>query len=175
MKKLTIAAVAFLLVGAIALHVAPPHWEFAGLTAQVVAKPVPACRLEIEGVTVPVTNISDFKVECEVVEFYEGDELTPRKLPGKIKYGDITFKSNVLHKVEGVDVKKWYQEVLLGQFTKKSGALVLYDPETGEEYHRYKFYEAWPCKWSSVRMVGSRAVIPIEEFTLAVEKIDLAR
>jgi phage tail-like protein len=50
-------------------------------------------RVEIDGVAIgSFTGVDGLSVEQEVVEYREGSDDTVRKLPGRLKWGDITLK-----------------------------------------------------------------------------------
>jgi len=50
-------------------------------------------RVEIDGVdTGAFATVTGLSVEQEVIEYREGSENLVRKLPGRLKYGDITLK-----------------------------------------------------------------------------------
>ena len=102
--------------------------------------------VEIDGITqAGFSECSGFGSEVEVIEYREGGEPTAvRKLPGRVKYPNITLKWGVTDSRELYD---WHRAVLQGQIQRKRGAIILLD-DSGTPKVRWVFSEAWPSKWS---------------------------
>ena len=124
-------------------------------------------RVEIEGVSAGrMLEVSGLTIEQEIIEFRVGTELdVVRKLPGRVKYGDITLKRGY---VPNDALALWIQESFKpsGDVMRKDGALVVVD-RRGREVARFHFYNAWPAKWSGPIIEGHGVVA--EEIILAVE------
>lgn len=46
--------------------------------------------------------------KAEVIEYYEGGEITPHKSPGLVTYGDITLERG---ETDSVDLYEWWQSI----------------------------------------------------------------
>ncbi len=130
--------------------------------------------IEVEGI------ISGFFTECaglgsesEVIEHKvvgeKGKEVV-RKIPGRLKWGDITLKRGV---TTNMDFWTWRKMVEDGNVAKarKNGSIIMYDQE-GEEVARWNFQRGWPSKVSgpSVKADGNEVVV--EEVTIVHEYIE---
>ena len=127
--------------------------------------------LELQGkVTGYFNECSGIGSENEIVEH---KVVTPdghqkvMKIPGRLKWGDITLKRSLSNNKEFYD---WAQEVVLGKHDKcrRDGSVAFHDA-AGIEVGRWEFYKAFPKKWSASDLdVGSDDVMT-EEITLAIE------
>lgn len=121
-----------------------------------------------------VVGVSGLEESCEVLEVR--DPLT-----GELKFipGPRTYKNLQLSLVAGKSTPdlmvKWFDDSIVeGRLEKKTGAVVLYDLETGDDLLRYEFFEAWPCKWY-VPEIDRSSGLAIEKIEIAVEKVERAR
>ena len=82
----------------------------------------------------------------DAVDYREGDEgLTIRKLPGLVKFSNITLKWGI---TDDLDLWEWRKKIMDGKISeRKNGSIVLMDDE-GNDKARWKFREAWPTKWT---------------------------
>jgi phage tail-like protein len=128
-------------------------------------------QLEIEGVTQGAfAEVSGLDSETEVLEFQDGSDSVVHKIPGQTRYSNITLKKGYLDTVE---LWQWREQVTIGKFQRKRGAVILTDSE-GNELRRFDFTEAWPAKWKAVPDDGEvDEDVGVEELVLAVEAIDL--
>lgn len=128
-------------------------------------------RVEIDGVAAGhFAEVSGLSVEQEVVEYRSGEDSTTRKIPGRVKYGDITLKrgytsTGTLH--------DWIEANLTGRDSsttvdRRSGSIIVLN-ESGEEVTRYNFYEAWPSKWKLSSLDGKGNDVLVEEVVVVIE------
>jgi len=104
----------------------------------------PNYKVEIDGVTMGgVLSVAGIKMETEVIEYRDGEDMTIRKRPGLVKYGDITLKRGF---TENNDLWRWYQEVMKGQNIRKNISIII-TKNDGSEAGRYNYFEAFPCRW----------------------------
>ncbi len=126
-------------------------------------------RVEIDGVDAgQFTAVDGLSIEQEIIEYTSGAEPNIiRKLPGKVKYGNLTLKRGV---VSGDTLWDWIQASFNadGDIPMKDGVLILED-HRGNEITRYNFYNAWPAKWQGPIFNASANDVAIEEIVLAVE------
>lgn len=92
------------------------------------------------------------------------------KLPGRLKWGDITLKRGI---TSNMDLWDWRKQVEDGQVNgaRKNGSIVMYDREL-KEAARWNFINAWPSKISGPAPKADGNEIGIEELTLVHEFIE---
>ena len=86
-------------------------------------------RLEIDGLDAgSFSEVSGFDATMDVVEYRAGDDpaLTPTKLPGLIKYGNITLKWGA---AETMVLYDWLIDITEGTIEKKTVTLTALDEE----------------------------------------------
>ena len=124
-------------------------------------------KVEIDGVmTGGFKEISGIESEVEVIEYRDGEDMTIRKRPGGMKYGDITLKRGF---TDNNDLWRWYQEVIKGQTIRKSISIIMND-YNGAVIGRYNFFEAWPCRWEGPELDSGR-INGDPDFDMFTEKI----
>ena len=118
------------------------------------------------------TEVDGLGSETEVVEHKamgpKGVEIV-RKIPGRIKWGDITLKRGI---TANMDIYKWRQAVEDGKVddARKDGSVIMYD-QMGTEVARWNFVAAWPSKISGPSVKADDNAISVEELTLVHEGI----
>jgi phage tail-like protein len=134
--------------------------------------PYEACnfRVEIDGLTAAFTEVSGLDSEVEVIEAREGGETTPRKLPGRRKYGNIVLKRGV---TQDAQLWNWHKQVLDGNVQRRNGSVILLD-EHGNDRVRWNFHDSWPCKYEGPTLNAQSNEVAIETLELAHEGIELA-
>ena len=128
--------------------------------------------VEIDGSTqAGFSECSGFGSEVEVIEYREGsDKVTAaRKLPGRVRYPDITLKWGVTDSHELYD---WHRAVLQGEIQRKQGAIILLD-DSGASNVRWRFFEAWPSKWEGPDLCAQGNDVAIETLVITCERIEL--
>ncbi len=129
--------------------------------------------LEIQGtVTGYFTEVSGVGSEHEVVEHKAVDEKGHefvQKIPGRLKWGDITLKRGVTDKM---DVWDWRRLVEEGKMkdARKNGSIVIFD-RNYEELARWNFTNGWPSKVSGPNIKADSNEFAIEEMTIVHEGI----
>ncbi len=108
--------------------------------------------VEIDGITrAGFRECSGLDSTQDAIEYREGNEgLSSRKLPGMVKYSDITLKRGL-----------------------KNGSIVLLD-ETGAEKLRWNFLNGWPTKWTGPSFNASGNEVAIETLEIAHEGVTKA-
>jgi phage tail-like protein len=118
------------------------------------------------------TEVSGIGSESEIVEQKvvndKGIEVV-LKIPGRLKWGDITLKRGI---TSNMDLWDWRQQVEDGRVkeARKNGSIVMYDREL-QEVARWNFTNAWPSKISGPTPRADGNEIGIEELTLVHEYI----
>ena len=128
--------------------------------------------LELSGVIQGYfTEVSGLGSENEVIEHKitkEGKEIV-RKIPGRLKWGDITLKRGVTANMDIYDWRKQVEDGLVDK-ARKSGSIIMYDQE-GKEVAKWDFERAWPSKLSGPGLKSDDNAVAIEEVTIAHEYI----
>jgi len=125
-------------------------------------------KVEIEGVFQAGFNeVSGLQAEIEVQEYREGgvNEYI-HKFAGPVK-----FSSNVVLKngiTDNTYLWSWYQEVMRGQFKRRSLAVVLLNA-AGDEKRRWTLYAAYPVKWNGPALKATSSEVALESLELAHE------
>ena len=128
--------------------------------------------VELEGITrAGFREASGLDTSSDPVEYREGGEaITPRKLPGLIKYSNISLKWGMTDDRELWD---WHNKVLQGKVERKNGSIILLD-EAGAEKLRWNFRNAWPSKWSGPSFNATGNDVAIESLEIVHEGVELA-
>lgn len=126
--------------------------------------------VNISGMIAGFAEIGGLSTETDIVEYREGSEdITNRKLPGKRKYTNLSFKRGF---TKDKALWLWRKEVMDGKTRRLAGTITLLD-EARKPALVWKFYEAWPSKWAGPAFNAKNNDIAIEEMELAVEGLEL--
>lgn len=128
--------------------------------------------VEIDGVTrAGFQECSGLDVSQEPIEYREGGEpITPRKLPGLVKYTNLTLRRGVTDDRELFD---WIQQGAGGEVDRRNGSIILLAPD-GDEKLRWNFREGWPTKWEGPSFNATEDAVAIEALEIAHEGVELA-
>lgn len=102
------------------------------------------------------------------IEYREGNELaTVRKLPGLVKYGNLTLKWGT---TDSMDLYNWRKLVEQGkvQDACRNMAVILMDEE-GNPKARWQFTNAWPSKYDAPDLDGKGNEVAIESMDIVHE------
>ncbi|MFG0211817.1 phage tail protein [Brevibacillus porteri] len=124
-------------------------------------------RVEMDGIQqAGFSEVSGFDASVDVVEYREGNEvITPRKLPGLAKYGNITLKWGV---TDSMDLYNWMQDTIQGKVARKTVTIIAIN-EAGEDVATWKVIEAWPTKYTAPDFNGTASEVAIEQLEIAHE------
>lgn len=125
-------------------------------------------RLEIDGLDAgSFSEVSGFDATMDVVEYRAGDDpaITPTKLPGLIKYGNITLKWG---SSETMVLYDWLIDITEGTIEKKTLTLTALDEE-GSPAASWRCINAWPVKYTAPDFNGTSSEVAIETIELAHE------
>lgn len=124
-------------------------------------------RVEVEGLEqAGFSEVSGFEATFDVVEYREGNEvITPRKLPGLIKYGNITLKWGT---TESMELYEWLLECAEGTVERKTITIIALDEE-GEDVATWQVIEAWPVKYTAPNFNGTGNEVALELIEFAHE------
>jgi len=105
------------------------------------------------------------------VEYREGNEpITPRKLPGLVKYSNISLKWGI---TDDAQLWDWRKQTMDGKVERKNGSIVLLD-DAREEKLRWNFKEGWPTKWTGPSLNATGTEVAIETLEIAHEGVTKA-
>lgn len=119
------------------------------------------------------TEVSGLGSENEIVEQKvvsdSGVEVV-LKIPGRLKWGDITLKRGL---TSSMDLWTWRKQVEDGKVkeARKNGSIIMYDREL-KEAARWNFINAWPSKISGPSPKSDGNEIGLEEMTIVHEFIE---
>jgi len=124
------------------------------------------------GITGYFTECSGLGSEHEVIEHKivdgKGNEVI-RKLPGRLKWGDITLKRGI---TANMDMWTWRKDVENGQVAsaRKNGSIMMLSQE-GEIVARWDFKSGWPSKVSGPSPKSDSNEVGVEELVIVHEYI----
>ena len=130
--------------------------------------------VDVQGVVTGFfTECSGLGSEHEVIEQKLVTELGHefvQKVPGRLKWDNITLKRGITSSMEIWD---WRKQVEGGDVNgaRRDGSIVMYDQELAE-VARWNFERAWPLKVSGPSPKADSNEIGIEELTLTHEYIE---
>jgi phage tail-like protein len=96
--------------------------------------------------------------------------LTSRKLPGMVKYSNITLKWGI---TDDDELWKWRQKAMEGKVERKNGSIILLD-DTGSEKIRWNFRDGWPTKWTAPGLNATGNEVGIESMEIVHEGLERA-
>ena len=126
--------------------------------------------VEIDGITrAGFRECSGLDSGQDPIEYREGNEkpLTARKLPGLVKYSNITLKWGV---TDDADLWEWRKKAAEGKVERKNGSIVLLD-DTGDEKMRWNFHDGWLTKWTGASFNATGNDVAIETLEIAHEGV----
>jgi phage tail-like protein len=130
-------------------------------------------KIEIDGITQGgFSECSGLGSEVEVIEYREGadEEAAVLKLPGRIKFPNITLKWGL---TDSHELYEWHRAVLQGKIQRKIVAIILQD-DSGTEAVRWNLVEAWPCKWEGPDLSAKGNEVAIETLVITCVNLELA-
>lgn len=129
--------------------------------------------IEVTGV------ISGYFTECdglgsesEVIEHKimgPGGKEAVRKIPGRLKWGDVTLKRGITANLDFWDWRKQVEDGLVDK-ARRDGSIIMYDQE-GTEVARWNFEKGWPSKISGPSVKADSNEIGVEELVIVHEYI----
>ncbi len=105
------------------------------------------------------------------VEYREGNEPpTVRKIPGLIKYGNITLKWGT---TDSLELYKWRKLVEQGKMkdARRNMAIIVLDEE-GNPAARWEFREAWPTKYDAPDLNATGGDMAVENLEIVHEGME---
>ena len=130
-------------------------------------------QIDVGSVTGYFTEVSGLGSETETVELKvmgENNQEIVRKIPGRLKWGDITLKRGI---TENLDMWVWRKQVEDGDVigARANGSIIMYDQE-GTAVAQWDFVDGWPSKVSGPSLGTDKNEIAVEELTVTHEGIE---
>ena len=111
--------------------------------------------------------------ETEVVEFREGGETgVVRKLPGRVKYSDITLKRGI---TSDLTLWNWRENVIAGDPGFRSQARIVMLNPAGVELAVWSLTGAWPSKVSGPDLDANGNDVAVESMVIVHEGLHRIR
>lgn len=92
-----------------------------------------------------------------------------RKVPGRLKWGDITLKRGITANMDMWDWRKLVEQGTVDQ-ARLDGSIIMYD-QNHTEVARWNFSKGWPSKISGPSVKSDSNEIGIEEIVIVHEGI----
>lgn len=114
------------------------------------------------------SEVTGFDASLDVIEYREGDMvgLTPMKLQGLRKYGNVTLKKGV---VDTDDMYDWLYKGLAGQVERKTLTIQLLDYDLTTVLASWRIINAWPMKYTAPDFNATSSEVAIETLEIAHE------
>jgi phage tail-like protein len=115
-------------------------------------------------------QVSGLEITVETTEYNEGGRPSPLKIPGLVKYSDITLRYGVIRDPE---LFRWIKAVIDGDVQRRDGSILQYDA-TGTEVYRWNFFDAWPTKLTAGEFNAQTSSVMVDVLVLAHERLERA-
>ena len=130
--------------------------------------------LDIQGVVTGFfSEVSGLGSETEVIDQKvmspDGKAEIIRKIPGRMKWGDISLKRGI---TDIMDVWTWRKMVEDGDIkgARKNGSIMMLN-QSSEIVAQWDFVNAWPSKVSGPQIQSDSNALGVEEMTIVHEGI----
>jgi len=130
--------------------------------------------IEIDGVQdATFRDCAGLDSETEIIEQKEAGKngvVVLRKLPGKLKWSNVTLKRGI---TDSMSLWEWRKKVEDGKISeaRKTGSIVVYDTEN-KEVARYNFKDCWPSKVTGPSLNAAGNEVAVEEVVLVHEGLE---
>lgn len=128
-------------------------------------------RLEVDGIVkAGFSEVTGLNAESNVIEYREGNEgITARKLPGLIKFGNVTLKRGVTTDPELFTL---FKNVVDGDIKRDDSMSIVLLDEKRQEAVRWNLRNAWPAKWTGPDLKANANEMAIETLEIAHEGVE---
>jgi phage tail-like protein len=127
--------------------------------------------LEIDGVNLGYfKKCAGIESETEIIEYKEATKegrMVIRKVPGAMKWGDITLDRRI---DSSLALWEWRKQVIDGDVdsARRNGSIVAYDSK-GDEVARWNFESGWASKWKGADFDAGANEVATESVTITHE------
>ena len=133
--------------------------------------PVFAYSLDVQGkITGLFQEVSGLGSENDIIEQKSAASGVVMKVPGRLKWGDITLKRGI---TPSMDVWQWRAEVEKGDMkaARKNGSIFMLDRDA-KPLAQWDFRDGWPSKVSGPALKTDSNEFGVEEITIVHEYIE---
>lgn len=124
--------------------------------------------LEVDGAPLGFfRSVEGLGSENEVTEFISGDDGSVHKIPGRLRYFNVTLERGL---TADLTLAAWRDLVESGNYTaaRKNASLIIYDSSL-TAIARWQLHDAWPSKLEA--LADPEGGLFVEKITLAVERM----
>lgn len=120
--------------------------------------------------TVSFSEVSGLTMESEPIEYRGGGEvsLTPRKIPGLKKYGNVTLKRGIISEENGF--WEWWNTIQSGTVERRTVTVSLLNEEH-DPVMNWEIADAWPTKVEGPGLNATGNEIAVETLEFAHEGV----
>jgi phage tail-like protein len=127
-------------------------------------------RLKIGGSSAGYfTECTGMGIKVEAIEHCEGGSNVVHRLPGPVRYGDITLKYGL---TDSRELWQWFKSAVNGKVERKNVTIALVDADGVAEVMTWDLINAWPSEWRGAPLDAKGREIAIETITLVYESLD---
>jgi phage tail-like protein len=130
-------------------------------------------HLEMDGITdAYFKEVTGLTSESQVVEVtHAGPKGTNTifKIPGNIKFSNITFSQGVTNNNQLYEWRKLVEDGKI-QEARKNGTITLFAPDQSV-VKRYHFFNGWPCKLEGPGFDSTKNEAAVQRMEIAVDKL----
>lgn len=138
------------------------------------AYPLPAFyfRVEVAGLSAEFSEVTGLNYENQPIEYRHGNSPEPStiKMPGLVKYGNITLKKGVFKGDN--NFFDWVKTIKMSTVERQDMLISLLD-ETQAPVMQWEVRQAWPTKITSPDMKANGNEVAIETLEIAHEGLDI--
>jgi phage tail-like protein len=118
-------------------------------------------------------EVRGLELDIGVIEYREGGDklLTVRKLPGLVKYTNITLKRGY---TQDRSLWDWVKKVVDGNVQRANMTITLLDDQR-QPVLRWAVHQAWPCKYEGPDLNAKGNDVAIETLEICHEGLELAQ
>ena len=138
--------------------------------------PMPKFRFEVdlgsELTGVAFQEVSGMDVENQIIEYRKSNSklFSPEKMPGIVKYGNITMKRGVF--VNDNTFWNWHKEIQMNTIKRRTVVIKLLD-EAGEVTMQWQLENAWPTKITSTDLKSDGNEVAVDTIEIAHEQLTI--
>lgn len=128
---------------------------------------------ETEGPRAGFAEVILAESSIDVIRYRSGNDLesSDRKIPGRAHYGNVILKRGV---IGSLDLYNWYNDVRNGNVNAARTVQVhLQNEDRTQVVWTWRFFRAWPVKYSFSPLHAKGKEVLIEELELAFERMEI--
>ncbi len=136
--------------------------------------PLPVFHFKVDwgGTKIEFSEVSGLNIEAQMIEYRDGasPEYTMRKMPGLVKYGNITLKRGIFKNDN--DYYKWLNTIKMNTVERRDITISLLDEEHNPVMV-WKVKNAFPVKIEGPGLKASGNEVAIESIEVAHEGLTI--